>query len=733
MSELKRLVAVLLAGTALVVVLPHGEAAAQQADDVDEIVLDDSDITDSSAENAGNEDASGEQGGVTKLKRLVVGSDRSNADITNVPAAVSTMDAETFQERFSGNANEAVRSMAGTFTREQAEQPGIIVNVRGMQGVGRVNTMIDGVPQTFKNLSGHGGTFDNMVYVDPNMLVGIDVARGSVSGNEGMGTLSGAANFRTIGVDDVLLPGKEYGGLVTLQTGTNGYNFSRLTALGYRHDLGNEGQVSVIGALSGSNHSNYKNGDGVWFPYDAAQRPQSGLFKFNFAPNAEHSLQLGGVFYENAFSVESTGYDWQIKNQTYTAKYAYQPGDNLIDLKVNAYLNITDIDMDAIKGGTFGGRQGTNTGIGLDVSNTSLWDINDTTSVKFFYGAALNSDDYKGNEHRGANPDGRLLKSGAFMDATLTHGIFGLITGLRYDAWNVEGITEFLKPGEPGCPVTSSGLCDGEALSRSGGEWNPKIGATITPQDWLQFYANYTYSMRPPTPQEMFYPGGHNFDGTGDPIYNNPNLEPERQRGLDIGVNLRGDGLLTADDMGYLKVGYFRNRIKNYITYAYDTDGQARWVNLPGTTTMDGVEIEGGYDMGTAYVKLSLTVANTKQPLGLSAGFGNDVGTLPDDFATIDAGMRFFEQKLTLGGRIRYTGESIQAYIDEENSIRRPDYTLVDVYGSWKITENFKAFFTVENVFDKAYWTANSGVNDILSGITNGRGRTFMVGATARF
>lgn len=721
MSGLKRFVVSLLAATACVLTVSHSVAWAQSAAP-DEIVLDDD----------GSVDGSADQGGVTKLKRLVVGADQASGDIVDKPAAVSTIDAETFHDRYAADVNDAIRATAGAFTRESAEQPGISVNVRGMQGMGRVNTMIDGVPQSFRNLSGHGGTFDNMAYVDPNMLVGVDIARGAVAGAEGMGTLSGAANLRTIGINDVLMEGKNYGMLQTLQTGTNGFNFSRLTAAGWRQDLSHEGSISLMGALSGSNLSNFRNGDGIYYPYDAAQSPNSGLFKLNFAPSAEHSLELGGVVYENEFAVETAGYDWAIRNQTYTAKYAYQPGNNAVDLKINAFMNITDISM-ASADGLFAGRSGTNTGLGIDINNTSIIDINADTELKLFYGAAVNSDEYKGNDARGANPDGMLIKSGAFADATLTHGIFGLTTGLRYDAWNLNGITEYLEPGTPGCLASHNGLCDGAELARNGAEWNPKIGATITPLDWLQFYTTYAHTMRPPTASEMFYPGGHNFSGTGDPINNNPDLLPERQKGIDIGVNLKGDGLLAADDNGYVKIGYFRNKISDYITYGYDANNEAKWINLPGTTVMQGVEMEGGYDAGIAYGKLAITVADTRQPLGISPGIGGDVGQLPDDFVTFDAGARFFEQKVTIGGRIRHTGESFQAFGDAEHSIDRPSYTLYDAYGSWKVTENLRAFVNIENVFNKSYWTANSGTADIFSGITNGRGRTIIVGATARF
>ncbi len=705
---LKRLAAMFMAGTAVFVLSSTAEVWAQDAID------------------AQPQETTSD--GVTKLKRIVISSQPGEGEITDSAAPVSQITAEDFQERYNGNINTALRTKAGTFTREGAEQPGVVVNIRGMQGMGRVNTMIDGVPQTFRNLSGHGGSFDNMAYVDPNMLAGAEISRGAVSGAEGLGTLSGSANLRTVGIDDVLLEGKDEGLMTTLRTGTNGYYFSRLTAAGIRRDVGDGGDFSVMGAVSGSNFGNYKNGDGQDYPYDASQQPRSALMKVKIAPDDTQSLDLGGVYYKNAFDVGSAGYRWHIENQTYSAKYAYTPGDNLIDLRVNAYANFADVKMDSLTGsGEFDGRDGRDTGLGFDISNTSLWDVSDETEVKFNYGAALNSDEYKGNENSGANPDGKLIKSGAFSEATLTHGMFGLTTGLRYDYYSLSGVAS----GE--ADDCANGYCGGDEIDRSGGKWNPKIGGTFAPTDWSQFYATYAHTMRPPTTSELFYPGGHNFDGIGDPINNNPNLVPEEQKGIDIGVNLMGEGLLSSTDKGHLKIGYFYNRIENYITYGYDSNNDAKWVNLDGETIMQGVELEGGYDTGRVYANFSLTIADTDQPIGVAAGFGNDVGTLPDDFGSLDIGARFLEEKATIGGRVRYVGESFQAYMNEEQSIERPSYTLFDVYGSYKVSKHFETFFTVENLFDKAYWTANTGTGDILSGITNGRGRTIMVGATTRF
>ncbi|WP_203423397.1 TonB-dependent receptor [Sinorhizobium sp. BG8] len=685
--------------------------------------------------NAQSVETNTASGGTTNLEQITVEGERGEDEgIANVPAAISSEGVEVIQDRYAGDVNQVLRSMPGTFTREPADQAGINVNIRGLQGMGRVNSMIDGVPQTFRNLSGHGGTFDDMLYVEQNLLVGVDVTRGAVSGAQGMGTLAGAANFRTLEIDDVLLPGKDFGMLTTVRAGTNGFDYSRLVATGARGNYEGEGEASVVAAISDTKKSPFDNGDGILYPFGGAQHPKGGLFKVGLSPNPDHNLLLGGVWYDNEFLPGSSGYNWSIQNQTYTAKYLYQPGDNLFDVSANAYVNITDMAFKGTNGNvsTFDGRQGRNTTTGFDVSNRMLFDLGEDTELKLFYGAAVNRDDYKGNEKRGANPDGTLLKAGVFNEATLSRGIFDLTGGIRYDYWSLDGLDGYLAPGEGDCPATG-GLCDGTKIERSGGDWNPRVTVSAHPLDWLQPYVTYAHTSRPPTASEMFYPGGHSFDGTGDPINNNPNLVPEQSRGWDIGVNLTGSDLLQGGDNAWLKVGYFHNKIKNYITYDIDTDGVARWVNLDGTTVMQGVEIEGGYDAGRYYANLSLTIADTDQPTGAAAGVGSDVGTLPDDFFTIDAGARFLDEQVVVGGRMRYVGKSTQMYINEANAFHLGAYTLFDAYASWQLNENAKIFVNVENIFNKSYMQANSGLADSYSGIDNGRGRTIIFGATARF
>lgn len=685
-------------------------------------------------DSGNNEGGEAAAGGRTLLQRITVPWTNFETNPYGRPAAGSYTSGEDLQDRFGGDVNEALRSNAGTFTRQSSDQPGITPNIRGLQGQSRVNATIDGVPQTFTNLSGHGGTFDNFVYVDPNLVAGIGVTRGPSTGAEGMGALAGAVNFRTLEAEDVLRPGKTFGAMTTWRAGTNEYGWSGMSAAAARAAF-SEGEISVIGAYSLSEFNHYDNGDGEKVPFNPSQMPQSGLFKVAIAPNANHRLKLGGRWYSNAFYVQSGGYDWSIDNQTYTANYEYTPGNDWFDLRANAYHNITEVAFDGI-GGTFSGRSGIQTGTGFDVTNTSRAELGEI-GLRFNYGFAFSHDDYEGNDQRGANPDGTLIKSGTFAEAVASYGIFDLTLGLRYDTWNIEGVRDYDAPGAGTCPPGGS-ACPVEMASRSGSEWNPRIGLSARATDWLQLYASYGRSYRAPTASEMFYPGGHNFNGVGDPIAGNLDLVPEIMWGLDIGANITAENLVIDGDNLRFKLGYFDNRIDNFITYGLDQKpGEPRpiprWVNVSGTTRMNGFEIEGGYDAGFAYANLAVTIADTEQPLPYFAGIGTDVGRLPDDFATLDIGARFLDRSLTLGGRMNYVGDSVQAFVDQRNSIPIPSYVTVDIYGSWQFSEQGKLFASLENVGDVSYVAANAGFADSYSGKATGRGRTFLAGASLKF
>lgn len=98
------------------------------------------------------------------------------------PGAVSSRDDVGGQSQ---SVDSIVRSLPGSYTQVDQSQGSVSVNIRGLTGLGRVNTMIDGVTQTyygtssdtggFHNFTGNFGTSAFGALIDQNFLVGIDV------------------------------------------------------------------------------------------------------------------------------------------------------------------------------------------------------------------------------------------------------------------------------------------------------------------------------------------------------------------------------------------------------------------------------------------------------------------------------------------------------------------------------------------------------------------------------
>ncbi|MBV1887149.1 MAG: TonB-dependent receptor [Parvibaculaceae bacterium] len=701
---------------------------------------------------------------------------------TNVRSGKGTsisIGADEVQTKYAANIDSLLRAQAGVFTKNSDEQKGLIVNIRGMQGPGRVNSMIDDVPQNFRNVSGHSGTHDPLVYVDPILLAGVDIQKGAVDGANGMGVLSGAANFRTISADDVILEGQESGVMLKTSLGTNGQDFSSMVAGATNFNLDGFGEGSVLAAYAVAKTDSYKDGKGQTIPgtdlyrsgsqvatFDPVDTPTSGLLKVNYAPTDAALFEFGAMQHKKSFFAQYANYIWSITNKSAYAKFHYSPAGNLIDLHSRAYLGLTDVVFPESGGGAAEGREGKTTSYGFDVDNTSHFILSEGLQLNWLTGLAFASEEFKANDARGSNPQGGLQKYGIFTNAGLSYGQWDLTLGLRYDGWQTDGITEYETAGHGSCPSGGSN-CPYVEEERSGNDINPSIELTYQPLDWLQVYGRYAHSTRPPSTSEMFY-AFHDFNGTGNSGTNNLALLAEQQKGWDIGFKMQSDNLLFDNDQGRLTVNYFNNQIENYIGQGVD-EGTAedlfaalmaasaagdyvevariqtlmlygstlQYQNYDETVHMQGVEVGFGYDIGYAYLNGAYAWSETNQPKGMWTGVGNSTGMVPKHVGTLDLGTRWLDESLILGGRMRYVGDSGQPMGMWLNGAELGDYglesyTLYDLYGNYKYSESLEFFANVENVFDKYYIPAQSSPEQIESG-AGGPGRTLKAGLTLRF
>ncbi|OWV99458.1 TonB-dependent receptor [Rhizobium sp. R693] len=697
---------VLLACTALAIVMPSAIALAQSAP--------------STAQTTEEQKAKSEAD--TFLSPIIVkGSRQAANDPYTKPGPSSTVTADQIDLQAGQGTDDLFRSVPGTSTANNPQNPGVAVNIRGFEGSGRVNMSIDGVRQNFR-FTGHEA--QGFTYIDPAFLAGIDVTRGSVTGIGG-GALAGTVNFRTYNIDDLIQGDKNYGGIVSATVGTNELGWSESAIGAYRfNDV-----FAVLGGISKSDPGNFENGDGVTVPY-TEQDLISGMLKAEITPNAENTIKLGGISYDNDFFANS--YFQNVKNKTFTASYAYTPGDNdLIDFKTNFYYNRLEMqyDTNATGGGSAAGRRIKDTGIGFDVSNTSKFDVGDV-AVTTNYGVEYFHDDYDVINSRtqplgGVNGSGKSAILGVFDTTTLTYGMADLTLGLRYDHFNLDGSGAVVARNPLGLPAGPY------TVDKSEGRLNPSFTFALNPTEWFQPYVTYAETQRAPTVNEIFAGGTH--PGGTQSFFPNPFLEPETSKGWEIGANIKFDGLLDAGDSFRLKANYFYDNIDNYITAALLNGGrQIFFVNNPGTSRVSGFELQAAYDAGFVFGDLAYTYTDTNLPSQVN-GFGVQ-SYLPDSIFSATLGARFLEdQRLTVGSRFYAVS---RAYVGSVNvaagtSPYQPGYGLVDLFANYKFEKGFELTGSVTNVFDKTYTPASSTIAG--NTIETGRGRTFMITARARF
>jgi len=615
----------------------------------------------------------------------------------------------------SQNLDDALRTLPGVFTRDNVQNPGIAVNIRNLEGSGRVNLSLDGIRQNFR-FTGHEA--QGFVYVDTALLAGVEVERGVVSGAGGGGALAGRANFRTLGVEDVLADNAA-GGFIHLGYGSNKVSDFEAIATGARR-----GDWAMIGAISRRSPDDYKNGNGERVAH-TGQDLVSGLLKLEYAPAGDQRLNLGAIFYDNDFTANS--YTQTIDSRQYSLNYALSPNHNdWLDLKVNLYRS--DVSMrygnhplPPIPGGPPStaalGRVIRTLGNGFDLSNTSRF----SDAISTTYGLEYFRDDVRVKNstltpQRGVNGPGKSTMMSLFTDTTFRFGPASVMAGLRYDRFTLKGHGSVAAGNPVGLPAGAF------KVDRSDGQVNPKLTLAIAATQWLQPYLSWGKSQRAPTISETFV-GGEHPAGTGAPPQNffpNPFLKPEKMAGLEAGFNILGNGVFSGDDIARLKVNYFRHKVEDYVTA--QMTGGTRFVNIDGKSTLKGFEIEGLYDAGFIFANLSYSDTESELPAQIN-GFGAQ-SYQPDTVFSGLLGVRMLDQRLSVGARYFRTS---RAFIGTENAWMgppwEPGYDLTDLFANYRFDSGLELRLNVSNVGDTAY---NPVLSTAPSGITAkaGRGRT---------
>ncbi|GAA2853664.1 hemoglobin/transferrin/lactoferrin receptor protein [Aminobacter aminovorans] len=125
-------------------------------------------------------------------------------------------------DRFRGSSPaDMLRGTPGVMSGEARNGAGAIdVNIRGMQGMGRVAVTVDGASNAVTIYQGYQGV-SNRTFVDPDLLGGISIAKGSDAASNG---IAGSVAMRTLEARDIIKDGKNFGVRLKGGFGTNTSN-----------------------------------------------------------------------------------------------------------------------------------------------------------------------------------------------------------------------------------------------------------------------------------------------------------------------------------------------------------------------------------------------------------------------------------------------------------------------------------------------------------------------------
>ncbi|WP_286808844.1 TonB-dependent receptor domain-containing protein [Leclercia sp. UBA2479] len=664
----------------------------------------------------------------------------------------------------------SLRSMAGTYTQIDPLQGTVSVNIRGMNGLGRVNTMVDGVTQTFFGMAPanyHGGANTAAgVPLDPNFLAEVDVTRGNSAGSQGVNALAGSANMRTLGVDDVLMAGRQIGVLSRFKVGDNGLGRTGMVAVAGKTDpFANGGGLGAMVGISGTRtYATYKNGGGRsskdFIGEDnkyLRQEPHSEIYKLNFNPDEFNKIELSGRNYSNTFTRRD------ITSDDYAVRYNYTPLNELIDFNLLASTSRGNQSYKPESLYNFNRSSTTNKSNAVDLNNTSRFTLAEDLYAEFQVGGKVMDTRYSRRfvqstetDRNAFAPAGKQKISALYTGLTLNKDIYQLDLNLNYTRSQVEG-------HKPACADNEKCFPQGATTLRlDDTAFNPSatLSAQVTP--WLQPFVSWSHSSRAPNVQEVFFAneGGASM---------NPFLKPEKAETWEAGFNVNKKGLLLEQDSFHLKALAYHTRIKDYITsesfmlcysgqLCHDLENSFGgfnanvYVNTTSPVTTKGYEIEAGYDVGFAYANLAWSKQQTDQPTSIAStvySFAySDMSDLPESYATLDIGGRLFDQKVTLGSLVKFTGKSkrlsTEGISSDTNSVpkeKMPNIpTVIDLYSSWQMTDSVLLRFSVQNVTNRDYAEALNRMNQSLdyaqegaSVNTTARGRTYVFGGEIQF
>lgn len=693
------------------------------------------------------------QGPETRLPEVAVSATGFEEDTADVPATISTIDAQEINRGLVRTLQDLIRYEPGVSVNADPNRFGANgFNIRGLEG-NRVQMLVDGIraPSLFQ----FGiGPFNNSTrsFVDLDSVKRVEILRGPASSLYGSDALGGVVSYMTKDPLDYLDLARSpfYASLKSAyasadrgwaNTGTAAYGTQQWQVLALYtyftgHEQENMGDVATIGPTRTEPN-----------PQDIRQ--QNLLLKAVFQPAAGHNIRATYEWFDRNSEIDvlslnastprtaSISGDDENNRQRYSLDYAYTNPDRgwFAGFTANLYqqTSTTDSASSETRVGTTascsGVFPGTNTcwiprqfdfeqritGLtaqleslldgktaqhrilwGVDMSDTDSSAMRDATIYNQTLGTVsktLSGETFPVRDF----PNTSTRQIGLYVQdqISLLDDRLVITPALRYDDYRlkIHPDATYLDNVPPGVQATDF----------SDSAWSPKLALMYRVNPDFNVYGNYAFGFRAPP-----------FDDVNAAFRNpvqsyalvpNPNLQSETSRGLELGFKGR------AGESSYA-VAAFYNRYRDFIDSSTQLDCPTDPSCVPGflgtfqatnreRVRIYGVEAKGEWILSRNWALAgSIAYANgkdedTDEPL-------NSINPL-----TGVGGLRYTASEGNWGGSLNVTavaGKSSAAAPSGVEPFLTPGFTLVDLTGYVNLSKNVRLAGGIFNLFDKKYW-----------------------------
>jgi hemoglobin/transferrin/lactoferrin receptor protein len=564
--------------------------------------------------------------------------------------------------------------------------------IRGLEDA-YLNVTVDGAQQT-STLFHHIGR----VTLDPDLLKQIDVQAGAGEATSGPGAIGGSIRFKTKDAQDLLRGDEQFGGRVKASYFSNE---------GTRYSGSLYGKLSDSWGLLGYNSTvdrdNFEDGDGNEVLGTAADQDLMFLKASGYiADNQYLSISAEQRDEEGEFSARPNWvvlegaplYPSEAERDTYVANYRFDHSA-LVFLEATAYQTSS-----SFRGGRFDFLSDIDT-YGFDIRNTT-----DISNHVFTYGIDYRKDEVESGP--GVGPvqnaeEGSVMGIYAQAHSNITPELL-LSYGVRYDDFDFQ--QQILIDDYYGTPVTDepSGLDDNELSFNVGLEYQLTEAWTLG--------LGYAEAARGKQIGDGFTLDEYLYDGEDVPVVAS-DVVPETVTNIEASIEYSANNLnarlsayeSTIDDV--LFSGYQGNSVFNNIgdleSSGVEFNLAYRWDSVDVYFGFSSVDVELMPREDLYSVPYNSIDINGYEFVGLGNSRG-DTWVLGADYTvTADISVGF---NITMVDDINIDTlhQALEnGWTDSLYSLNKADYTLVDIYGEWEVTNDLRLNLAVTNLFDEAY------------------------------